>query len=54
MAYDKFTLLKNTAIPLAYDKSIDNRSTINNRARFFKSHDRGSFGDNLFRDWRFK
>lgn len=50
MAYDKFTTLKSTAVPLPIE-NIDTDQII--PARFLKATERVGFGDNLFRDWRF-
>ena len=50
MAYDKFTILESTAVPLPIE-NIDTDQII--PARFLKSTSRKGFGDNLFRDWRF-
>ena len=50
MAYDKFTLLRSTAVPLPIE-NIDTDQII--PARFLKATTREGFGDNLFRDWRF-
>lgn len=50
MAYDKFNILKSTAVPLAIE-NIDTDQII--PARFLKATERVGFGDNLFRDWRF-
>lgn len=50
MAYDSFTILKDTAIPLPIE-NIDTDQII--PARFLKATERVGFGDNLFRDWRF-
>jgi 3-isopropylmalate/(R)-2-methylmalate dehydratase small subunit len=48
MAYDKFTLLKSTAVPLP-SENVDTDQII--PARFLKVTERVGFGDNLFRDW---
>jgi 3-isopropylmalate/(R)-2-methylmalate dehydratase small subunit len=50
MAYDKFTLLKSTAVPLP-SENVDTDQII--PARFLKVTERVGFGDNLFRDWRY-
>ena len=50
MAYDKFHILKSTAIPLPIE-NVDTDQII--PARFLKATERQGFGDNLFRDWRF-
>src|SRR3546814_380030 len=50
MAYDKFTLLKSTAVPLQIE-NVDTDQII--PARFLKATERKGFGDNLFRDWRY-
>lgn len=50
MAYDKFTTLNSTAIPLPIE-NVDTDQII--PARFLKATERKGFGDNLFRDWRF-
>jgi 3-isopropylmalate/(R)-2-methylmalate dehydratase small subunit len=50
MAYDKFNILKSTAIPLAIE-NVDTDQII--PARFLKATERKGFGDNLFRDWRY-
>lgn len=50
MAYDKFTILKSTAVPLAIE-NVDTDQLI--PARFLKATERVGFGDNLFRDWRY-
>lgn len=50
MAYDKFIILKSTAVPLPIE-NIDTDQII--PARFLKATERKGFGDNLFRDWRF-
>ena len=49
MAYDKFNILKSTAVPLAIE-NVDTAQII--PARFLKATERVGFGDNLFRDWR--
>jgi 3-isopropylmalate/(R)-2-methylmalate dehydratase small subunit len=50
MAYDKFNLLKSTAVPLGAE-NVDTDQII--PARFLKATEREGFGDNLFRDWRY-
>jgi 3-isopropylmalate/(R)-2-methylmalate dehydratase small subunit len=50
MAYDKFTILKSTAVPLPIE-NVDTDQII--PARFLKATERVGFGDNLFRDWRY-
>lgn len=50
MAYDKFTVLKSTAVPMPME-NIDTDQII--PARFLKATERTGFGDNLFRDWRY-
>ncbi|MFC3879233.1 3-isopropylmalate dehydratase small subunit [Algoriphagus namhaensis] len=50
MAYDKFTLLQSTAVPLPTE-NVDTDQII--PARFLKATERKGFGDNLFRDWRY-
>ena len=50
MAYDKFTTLKSTAVPLPIE-NVDTDQII--PARFLKATKREGFGDNLFRDWRY-
>jgi len=50
MAYDKFEILKSTAIPLPIE-NVDTDQII--PARFLKATERKGFGDNLFRDWRY-
>jgi 3-isopropylmalate/(R)-2-methylmalate dehydratase small subunit len=51
MAYDKFTVLKSTAVPLPIE-NVDTDQII--PARFLKATERKGFGDNLFRDWRYQ
>ena len=48
MAYDKFTILTDTAVPLPIE-NVDTDQII--PARFLKATERVGFGDNLFRDW---
>lgn len=50
MAYDKFNILKTTAVPLPIE-NVDTDQII--PARFLKATERVGFGDNLFRDWRY-
>jgi 3-isopropylmalate/(R)-2-methylmalate dehydratase small subunit len=50
MAYDKFTILTSSAVPLPIE-NIDTDQLI--PARFLKATERVGFGDNLFRDWRY-
>ncbi|WP_136465721.1 3-isopropylmalate dehydratase small subunit [Flagellimonas onchidii] len=50
MAYDKFNILKSSAVPLPIE-NVDTDQII--PARFLKATERKGFGDNLFRDWRF-
>ena len=48
MAYDKFTVLKSTAVPMPIE-NVDTDQII--PARFLKATERKGFGDNLFRYW---
>ncbi|WP_405250573.1 3-isopropylmalate dehydratase small subunit [Dokdonia sp. Asnod3-C12] len=48
---EKFTKLISTAVPLPIE-NIDTDQII--PARFLKATDKKGFGDNVFRDWRFK
>jgi len=50
MAYDKFTVLKSTAVPMPIE-NVDTDQII--PARFLKATKREGFAGNLFRDWRF-
>jgi 3-isopropylmalate/(R)-2-methylmalate dehydratase small subunit len=50
MAYDKFNILKSSAVPLPIE-NVDTDQII--PARFLKATKREAFGDNLFRDWRY-
>ena len=50
MAYDKFTILTSTAVPMPIE-NVDTDQII--PARFLKATTREGFGDNLFRDWRY-
>jgi len=50
MAYDKFTTVQSSAVPLPIE-NVDTDQII--PARFLKATERKGFGDNLFRDWRY-
>ncbi|CAN5407155.1 3-isopropylmalate dehydratase small subunit [soil metagenome] len=50
MAYDKFTILRSSAVPMP-NENVDTDQII--PARFLKATERKGFGDNLFRDWRY-
>jgi 3-isopropylmalate/(R)-2-methylmalate dehydratase small subunit len=50
MAYDKFTILRSSAVPMPTE-NVDTDQII--PARFLKATERKGFGDNLFRDWRY-
>src|SRR6478672_3000488 len=50
MAYDKFTVLRSTAVPMPIE-NVDTDQII--PARFLKATKRVGFGDNPFRDWRY-
>jgi 3-isopropylmalate/(R)-2-methylmalate dehydratase small subunit len=50
MAYDKFTRLESSCVPVKIE-NIDTDQII--PARFLKATERKGFGDNLFRDWRY-
>lgn len=50
MAYDKFTQLTSSVVPLPIE-NVDTDQII--PARFLKATERKGFGDNLFRDWRY-
>lgn len=50
MAYDKFTRLTSSIVPLPIE-NVDTDQII--PARFLKATERKGFGDNLFRDWRY-
>lgn len=50
MAYDKFTRLTSSVVPLPIE-NVDTNQII--PARFLKATERKGFGDNLFRDWRY-
>ncbi|MBW7892632.1 MAG: 3-isopropylmalate dehydratase small subunit, partial [Chitinophagaceae bacterium] len=51
MSYDKFTVLRSTAVPMPAE-NVDTDQII--PARFLKATERKGFGDNLFRDWRYE
>ena len=51
MAYDKFTVLRSSAVPMPIE-NVDTDQII--PARFLKATERNGFGDNLFRDWRYE
>jgi 3-isopropylmalate/(R)-2-methylmalate dehydratase small subunit len=50
MAYDKFTVLTSTAVPMPIE-NVDTDQII--PARFLKATERKGFGEALFRDWRY-
>src|SRR6056300_337577 len=50
MAYDKFTKLTSSAVPLPIE-NVDTDQSI--PARFLKATERKGFVDNFFRDWRY-
>ena len=50
MAYDKFTVLRSTAVPMPIE-NVDTDQII--PARFLKATERKDFDKNLFRDWRY-
>ncbi|MDA9630853.1 3-isopropylmalate dehydratase small subunit [Flavobacteriaceae bacterium] len=50
MAYDSFSILTSTAVPLPIE-NVDTDQII--PARFLKATERVGFGNNLFRDWRY-
>jgi len=50
MAYDKFNILRSSAVPLSIE-NVDTDQII--PARFLKATERVGFGDHLFRDWRY-
>ena len=50
MAYDKFTTITSSAVPLSIE-NVDTDQII--PARFLKAVERKGFGDNLFHDWRY-
>jgi 3-isopropylmalate/(R)-2-methylmalate dehydratase small subunit len=51
MAKEKFNILESTCVPLPLE-NIDTDQII--PARFLSATSRDGFGDNLFRDWRYK
>ncbi|MDX8340392.1 3-isopropylmalate dehydratase small subunit [Draconibacterium sp. IB214405] len=51
MAYDKFSIINTSAVPLPIE-NVDTDQII--PARFLKAVERKGFGDNLFRDWRYE
>ncbi len=51
MSIEKFQKLTSTAVPLPIE-NVDTDQII--PARFLKAVERKGFGDNLFRDWRYK
>ncbi len=51
MAYDKFTVLTSTAVPMPIE-NVDTDQII--PARFLKATTKDGFGKNLFRDWRYE
>jgi 3-isopropylmalate/(R)-2-methylmalate dehydratase small subunit len=51
MSLEKFQKLESTAVPLPFE-NVDTDQII--PARFLKAVERKGFGDNLFRDWRYK
>jgi 3-isopropylmalate/(R)-2-methylmalate dehydratase small subunit len=51
MAKEKFTTLESTCVPLPLE-NVDTDQII--PARFLSATSREGFGDNLFRDWRYK
>ncbi|CAN5829863.1 3-isopropylmalate dehydratase small subunit [soil metagenome] len=50
MAYDKFTVLTSSAVPMPIE-NVDTDQII--PARFLKATERKDFDKNLFRDWRY-
>ena len=50
MAYDKFIVLRSSAVPLPIE-NVDTDQII--PARFLKATERKGFGEALFRDWRY-
>ncbi|MFM6936545.1 MAG: 3-isopropylmalate dehydratase small subunit, partial [Aquirufa sp.] len=50
MAYDSFSILRSSAVPMPIE-NVDTDQII--PARFLKATERKGFGDNLFRDWRY-
>ena len=51
MAKEKFDVLESTCVPLPFE-NVDTDQII--PARFLSATSREGFGDNLFRDWRYK
>ena len=51
MGYKPFNILKTTAVPLPIE-NVDTDQII--PARFLKATERKGFGENLFRDWRYR
>ena len=51
MAKEKFDVLETTCVPLPFE-NVDTDQII--PARFLSATSREGFGDNLFRDWRYK
>ena len=51
MSFTKFTVFRSSAVPLPIE-NVDTDQII--PARFLKAIERKSFGDNLFRDWRYE
>ena len=51
MSIEKFQKLVSTVVPLSIE-NVDTDQII--PARFLKAVERKGFGDNLFRDWRYK
>ena len=51
MAKVKFDILESTCVPLPFE-NVDTDQII--PARFLSATSREGFGDNLFRDWRYK
>jgi len=51
MSIDKFTKIVSSAVPLPIE-NVDTDQII--PARFLKAVERKGFGDNLFRDWRYR
>jgi 3-isopropylmalate/(R)-2-methylmalate dehydratase small subunit len=51
MSKEKFTILESTCVPLPLE-NVDTDQII--PARFLSATSREGFGENLFRDWRFK
>lgn len=49
--HEKFTTIRSTAVPLPME-NVDTDQII--PARFLKATSREGFGENLFRDWRFR